>query len=166
MGLLDTILKKKAGESRKEQPDELYIKRKELFEAAEAISERKLFLKDIYDRLQELYSMPAGPEKDKRMDAVLTTLGGRMSFYREIRDFYSRSEVLFNDYLVQLSDRFPELTESERKLALLLHQGFSGKQIAALMDITPKSVEISRYRLRTRLGLKREDNLLQFLKSI
>lgn len=166
MGLLDIIFRKNAGENQKVQPDELYIRRKELFEAAEAICERKLFLKDICDRLEELGSMPPGPERDKRLDAIRTSLGERMSFSREIRDFYSRSEVLFNDYLIRLSDKYPELTESERKLALLLYQGFSGRQISALMDINPKSVEISRYRLRTRLGLKREDNLLQFLKSI
>ena len=34
------------------------------------------------------------------------------------------------------------------------------------MNITPKSVEISRYRLRTKLGLKRSDNLVQYIKSL
>jgi DNA-binding CsgD family transcriptional regulator len=34
------------------------------------------------------------------------------------------------------------------------------------MNITPKSVEISRYRLRNKLGLKRSDNLVQYIKSI
>ena len=34
------------------------------------------------------------------------------------------------------------------------------------MNITPKSAEISRYRLRIKLGLKRSDNLVQFIKSI
>ena len=34
------------------------------------------------------------------------------------------------------------------------------------MNITPKSVEINRYRLRAKLGLKRTDNLTQFIKSI
>ena len=67
---------------------------------------------------------------------------------------------------MRLKEAFPNLTESERKLAILLRQGFSSKYIATLMNITPKSVEISRYRLRTKLGLRRSDNLVQFIKSI
>ena len=67
---------------------------------------------------------------------------------------------------MRLKEAFPNLTESERKLANLLRQGFSSKYIATLMNITPKSVEISRYRLRTKLGLRRSDNLVQFIKSI
>ena len=53
-----------------------------------------------------------------------------------------------------------------RKLANLLRQGFSSKYIASLMNITPKSVEINRYRLRSKLGLSRSDNLIKFIKSI
>ena len=89
-----------------------------------------------------------------------------MYFTREISYFYARTEILHRDFNTRLKEAFPDLTESERKLANLLRQGFSSKYIASLMNITPKSVEISRYRLRTKLGLKRSDNLVQYIKSI
>ena len=89
-----------------------------------------------------------------------------MYFTREMNDFYARSEILHKDFNLRLKEAYPSLTESERKLANLLRQGFSSKYIATLMNITPKSVEINRYRLRSKLGLQRSDNLVQFIKSI
>lgn len=62
---------------------------------------------------------------------------------------------------------FPfDATASLIGLAALLRLGFSSKYIAALMNITPKSVEISRYRLRQKLGLSKGDNLVNFIRSI
>ena len=89
-----------------------------------------------------------------------------MYFTREMNDFYARTEILHRDFNTRLKEAYPSLTESERKLANLLRQGFSSKYIASLMNITPKSVEISRYRLRTKLGLKRSDNLVKYIKTI
>lgn len=105
-------------------------------------------------------------QKDRRLDGILGSLRERMYFTREMNDFYAQSEILHKDFNLRLRERFPDLTENERKLANLLRQGFSSKYIASLMNITPKSVEINRYRLRARLGLKRSDNLINFIKSI
>ena len=84
----------------------------------------------------------------------------------EMNDFYARSEVLNKDFNMRLAERFPGLTDGERKLTNLLRQGFSSKYIASLMNITPKSVEINRSRLRSKLGLTRSENLIQFIKTI
>ena len=54
----------------------------------------------------------------------------------------------------------------ERKLALLLRVGFSSKEIAPLLNISTKSVEIARYRLRKKFDLKKEINLTEFIKTI
>ena len=110
--------------------------------------------------------MPDGPDKNLRLEQILSSLRERMYFTREMNDFYARTEVLHKDFNMRLAEAFPNLTENERKLANLLRQGFSSKYIASLMNITPKSAEINRYRLRAKLGLKREDNLVQFIKSI
>ena len=65
-----------------------------------------------------------------------------------------------------MTERFPQLTKQERRLAMLLRLGFSTKYIAALMNIAPTSVEIGRHRLRAKLGLARGQNLTEFVKTI
>ena len=161
-----SALEVKAEMTEKDLLDKLDGKRKELVDFALGIGDQKKFMEKIYDELKEVRSLQDGPEKDKRMDSLLSSLRERMYFTSEINDFYARSEVLHRDFNRRLGEAFPNLTENERKLANLLRQGFSSKYIASLMNITPKSVEINRYRLRAKLGLSRSDNLIKFIKSI
>ena len=80
--------------------------------------------------------------------------------------FYTQVEELHKNFITKLQERFPDITEQEKRLATLLRLGFSTKDIAGLMNISPKSVEIGRYRLRKKLELTREDNLIQYIKSL
>ena len=146
--------------------NKLDIKRKELVDFAVGVSEQKAFMEKVYERLAAIRALPDGDQKEEALNQVLIELRERMYFTREMNDFYARTEVLHRDFNMRLNEAFPNLTESERRLANLLRQGFSSKYIASLMNITPKSVEISRYRLRTKLGLQRSDNLVQYIKSI
>lgn len=161
-----SALEVKAEMTEKDLLGKLDIKRKELVDFAVGVSDQKQFMEKFYEQLKEARALPDGPEKDAAMDRLLSTLRERMYFSREMNDFYARSEVLHKDFNMRLSEAFPNLTENERRLANLLRQGFSSKYIASLMNITPKSAEINRYRLRAKLGLKRSDNLVQFIKSI
>ena len=42
----------------------------------------------------------------------------------------------------------------------------SSKDIAPLLNMTVRSVEMTRYRLRKKLGLSREESLTDFLQKI
>ena len=146
--------------------NKLEIKRKELVDFAMGISGQKAYMEEVYGDLKRVRQMPDVQAKDRAVDELLKSLRERMYFSSEMNDFYAQTEILHKDFNMRLSEAYPNLTESERKLANLLRQGFSSKHIASLMNITPKSVEISRYRLRSKLGLQRSDNLIKFIKSI
>lgn len=161
-----SALEVKAEMTEKDLLGKLEIKRKELVDFAVGVSDQKRFMEKFYDDLKAIRSLPDGPERNAGLDRLLSTLRERMYFSREMNDFYARTEVLHKDFNMRLAEAYPNLTENERRLANLLRQGFSSKYIASLMNITPKSAEINRYRLRAKLGLKREDNLVQFIKSI
>ena len=161
-----SALEVKAEMTEKDLLNKLDLKRKELVDFALNIGDQKKFMEQFYEDLRGVRSLPDGEEKDAKIDRLLSSLRERMYFTREINDFYARSEVLHRDFNLRLTEAYPNLTENEKKLANLLRQGFSSKYIASLMNITPKSVEINRYRLRSKLGLSRSDNLIKFIKSI
>lgn len=161
-----SALEVRAEMTEKDLLNKLENKRKELVDFAMGISEQKNYMESVFDQLKMVRSTKDGAEKDARTEELLKSLHDRMYFTREMNDFYSRSEELHKDFNMRLMEAFPHLTENERKLATLLRQGFSSKYIASLMSITPKSVEINRYRLRSKLGLRRSDNLITFIKSI
>lgn len=68
-------------------------------------------------------------------------------------------------YLTRLADSFPELTLGDKKLCAYLKMGLSSKEIAPLMNLTFRSVEMTRYRLRKKLRLSRDQNLIDFLQK-
>ncbi|MFM8449201.1 MAG: helix-turn-helix transcriptional regulator, partial [Haliscomenobacter sp.] len=66
-------------------------------------------------------------------------------------------------FLRRLKERFPQITPKDQKLCAYLRLNLSSKEIAPLLGISVRSVEVSRYRLRRKLDLESEDNLTEFL---
>jgi len=155
---------KKVIEENNKLQSRLEHRRKELVDVALKISEQKSFLEEIYKTLKTISS-----EKEYKKDIILslqTKVQQRLNFSEEIEGFYSQLENLHQNFDIRLTEKFPKITNQERKLTILLRLGFSTKYIATLMNISPKSVEISRYRLRIKLGLKKGENLIKFIKNI
>ncbi len=144
----------------------LELKRKEIVNVALGISEQKEFLEMLSEKVRVAAKSSSDEEKDKIIAELQNDLNQRIGSSNEIDEFYAQAEQLHKDFSVKLTEEFPHLTTSERRLATLLRLGFSSKYIATLMNISPKSVEISRYRLRQKLGLQKGDNLINFIKSI
>lgn len=143
-------------------------KRQEVMNVALSIVEQKEFLESLDAMVKRLAKTDDPKEKDKIIAELGSALKQRLSYDRDVDSqyFYAQAESLHEDFNAKLSENFPNLTQQERRLATLLRLGFSSKYIATLMNITPKSVEISRYRLRQKLGLAKGDNLVNFIKSI
>ena len=148
--------------------DAVEQKRQEVMNVALSIVEQREFLESMDDMVSRLVKTDDPKEKDKLIADVSSALKQRLSYDRDVDSqyFYAQAESLHEDFNAKLSENFPNMTQQERRLATLLRLGFSSKYIATLMNITPKSVEISRYRLRQKLGLGKGDNLVNFIKSI
>jgi len=70
------------------------------------------------------------------------------------------------DFFNRLKDQFPELSQNDLKFCAYLRMNLSSKEMAQLMNITIKAVEVGRYRLRKKLQLMPETNLYEFLIDI
>jgi DNA-binding CsgD family transcriptional regulator len=66
-------------------------------------------------------------------------------------------------FFKRLKEKYPELTPHDLRLSSYLRMNFTTKEIAKLLNISARAVEISRYRLRRKLGLGHEINLTEFL---
>jgi PAS domain S-box-containing protein len=81
-------------------------------------------------------------------------------------DFENRFELVFDSFFKVLLEKFPALTPNERKLCALLRSGLSSKDIAIITFQNPQSVDVARYRLRKKLNLASDENLMDFLLAI
>ena len=70
------------------------------------------------------------------------------------------------DFLTVIKERYPTINQQELKLCAYLIMNLSSKEIAQLMAISVRGVEISRYRLRKKLQIPTEVNLFEFLFEI
>ena len=63
-------------------------------------------------------------------------------------------------------DLHPKLTPNDLRLCAYLRLNLSSKEIASLLNISSKSVEIKRYRLRKRMNLEHETNIIGYILSV
>ena len=73
---------------------------------------------------------------------------------------------IYKDFLDRLSRKYPDMTKSEKRLCVMLYINMSSKEIAAISNITLRSVETMRYRLRKKFNLSRDEDMINFLKNI
>lgn len=59
-----------------------------------------------------------------------------------------------------------DISEKEIRLASFLRMNLSTKEIASMLNVMPDSVTKSKYRLKKKLGLGKEEDLTQFLNSL
>jgi AraC family chitin signaling transcriptional activator len=80
--------------------------------------------------------------------------------------FETNLNQINNEFIIALSKKYPNLTSKDIKLCVYLKMNLSSKEIAPMMNISFRGVELHRYRLRKKLGLSQEEILSKFLLSI
>lgn len=80
--------------------------------------------------------------------------------------FETNLNQINNEFIIALSKKYPNLTSKDIKLCVYLKMNLSSKEIAPMMNISFRGVELQRYRLRKKLGLSQEEILYKFLLSI
>ena len=89
------------------------------------------------------------------------------SFFNNYRELAVVSYTNTLDYssIEKLKKRFPTLTEKDFQVIQLILNNFTSKEIAILLSKSEKSIEYYRRQLRVKLGLKKEDDIEQFIIS-
>ncbi|KJD34060.1 hypothetical protein PK35_04830 [Tamlana nanhaiensis] len=70
------------------------------------------------------------------------------------------------DFLKKIKQLHPELTSNDLRLCAYLRLNLASKEIAPLLNISPRSVEVKRYRLRKKMNLKHEASLTDYILSV
>lgn len=80
--------------------------------------------------------------------------------------FRSMFDKLHPKFIASLRDQIPGISRREEMLAMLIAMGLDNSQIEQLMCIARSSINMARYRLRSKMGLNREDSLEEAILSI
>lgn len=145
---------------------ELEFQKRELTNLALNLVKKNEFLEDIKILVKNIKSSSDVQEKEKLINNLLSQINQSMNIDKERKTFYLHVEEAYNDFFLKLEQNFPTLTRKEKQLAALLRLSLSSKEIAHLQNISPKSVEMNRYRLRQKMNLEQGESLTEYINKI
>ncbi len=138
----------------------------ELASAALNIVQKKEFLLKVKEALQRLNKSGRDMIEAVEIKKVLRLLTEEKKINEEWEQFSIHFDKVHSDFLRVIKERYPSINQPELKLCAYLIMNLSSKEIAQLMAISVRGVEISRYRLRKKLQIPTETNLFEFLFNI
>lgn len=144
----------------------LNAKRKEFMDIALNISEQISFLEKISTGINDVIKITDNEERTQRLNKLSMIIKQKMSFPQEKKEFYMQIEEIHKDFHLKLKTNFPDLTNLEKRLAGLLRLNLSTKEISTLLNISPKSVEVARYRLKKKMNLDKDQTLNNFINNL
>jgi len=142
---------------------EIGHKNSELANSAMHLVQKREMLGKIRDDLNGLLKKIDNEQVSGEFKKLLKILGEDNKIDDNWEHFAHHFDKVHTDFLVVLKNRYPALTATELKLCAYLRMNLSSKEIAQLMNISIRGVEIGRYRLRKKLQLSKETNLFEFL---
>lgn len=120
-------------------------------------------LKAELNQLMRRVDVPAAQTEVKKM---IKQLEEDEQIDQEWDQFAKHFDKVHSDFVVQLKSKHPDISAGEVKLCSFLRMNLSSKEIAQLLNISVRGVEISRYRLRKKLNLQAGENLFDYLIQI
>lgn len=143
--------------------NEMIYKNKELADVSMHLVERSDALIKVKDELQRLHKKTGGNHDVKRAIELVNEIEKNNSNWEQ---FAAHFDEINNDFIKKLKTKFPHLTSTDLKVCTYLQLKLATKEIAQLMNITVRGVEISRYRLRKKMNLQTGEVLNDFLNRI
>ena len=114
----------------------------------------------------EIAGIMKGMENEKvtsELKKMIKVLSEDDKVEKDWEQFAKHFDKVHSDFVGGLKEKFPLVSGNELKLCAYLRMNLSTKEIAQLMNISIRGVEISRYRLRKKLGIPTEISLFDFL---
>ncbi len=128
---------------------------------------------DILQKLDEEMSLLSESVRREDKKSVVTSKINdiRSSLQSYLNDdegwdkFEENFNVVYDDFMKKLTERYSNLKVSDRKLCAYLRMGLSSKEMASLLNMSVRSIETARYRLRKKLNLESGENLTDFIQN-
>ena len=134
-------------------------KNRELAVSTMSLIKKNEFLNSIKSELKE---------KDNQQDIkkVIKIIDKNLNNTDDWKLFEEAFNNADKDFLKLIKEKHPVLTPNDLRLCAYLRLNLSSKEIAPLLNISPRSVEVKRYRLRKKMDLPHESSLTNYILEI
>lgn len=145
---------------------ELESKNRELANAAMNIVYKNEMLNNLHHELTNLNDSSGNKLSHDQLRKVNKLIDEAHSDDRDWDLFEKSFNEAHENFFKKLKSDYPGLVPNDLKLCAYLRLNMSSKEIASLLNISTRGVEIRRYRLRKKLNLPTNKNLTEFLLEL
>lgn len=97
---------------------------------------------------------------------IIRLIDGREDDTERKQQLEHRFNIIYDGMLDKLVTRYPQLSKTGLKLCVYIRLNLSTKETAELMNISPRSVEMGRFRLRKKLNLGPSESIHDVLRQL
>ena len=144
---------------------ELKFRQSEMVTMAMSIIRKNEFLDNLKKEVVKIKSNVKDGETRASLNRLSLMITQDLSIDRDREKFQLLINEQNNNFIQRLCEAHPGLTDNEKRLIALLRLNLSSKEIASILNISPKSVEMNRYRLRKKLKVDPKINLNDFIRD-
>ena len=145
---------------------EVDFKNSELATSAMHLVQKGELLTKVKSELNRLIKVVDNEKSIGELKKMIKVLSEDDKMDKDWEHFAQHFDKVHRDFVVILKEKHPTVTGNELKLSAYLRMNLSTKEIAQLMNISVRGIEISRYRLRKKLGISAEVNLFDYLINL
>ena len=125
---------------------------------------------EVLNRLKiEIDQIKLKPENEIRysdLNTIKMLITEQLNLEKERTSLYNYVKELNINFYQNLEKKHPNLTEKDKRLCALLRLNLSSKELASILGISFKSVEVNRYRLRKKMNLKKQEKLTAIINKL
>jgi inorganic phosphate transporter, PiT family len=145
---------------------EIEAKEIEQKKIALSIIRKNEILSKLKTEIELLKLKPEGKLKFRDLNSLKMLILENLNVEKERKSFDKYIKELDNTFYQNLIKKYPDLTDNEKKLCSLLRLKLTSKEMASILNITPKSVEVNRYRLRKKMNIKKSEKLSKIIRKL
>lgn len=153
----------------REKQEEIYkqeiaFKKKELTSQTLHLVQKSTFIQELKENLEKIKHSPELFKVEFRRLVML--LKKESAEDKEWEVFKSYFSEVHNDFDKSLKASYPDITEKEIRLASFIRMNLNTKEIASILHVLPDSVLKSKYRMKKKLNLDKDQDLNAFLNGL
>ncbi|MEN8250471.1 MAG: inorganic phosphate transporter [Bacteroidota bacterium] len=145
---------------------EIEFKEKEQKKIALSIIRKNEIFSKLKSEIEQIKSKPEDLLKYSDLNTLRILILDNLNLEKERKSLDKYLKEINNTFFQNLEKTYPGLTDNEKKLCSLLRLKLTSKEIASILNISPKSVEVSRYRLRKKMGISKDDKLSKIVRKL
>ena len=131
-----------------------------------SIIRKNEILSKLKAEIETLKLKPEGKLKFSDLNSLKMLILENLNVEKERKSFNKYIKELDHAFYQNLIKKYPDLTDNEKKLCSLLRLKLTSKEIASILNITPKSVEVNRYRLRKKMNINKSEKLSKIIRNL